>query len=305
MKIINDISEFDTDKKVAIALGKFDGIHLGHIKLLNNILKKKEEGFLSVVFTFDTSASSFFMGKDIKEVTTIAEKRLIFEKMGIDVLYEYPLNDVTASVLPEAFAKDILINGLNMKYICAGEDLSFGYKGLGDVKLLKELSSVYSFELDVIDKLSYKGRDISSTYVREEIAKGNMKVVSELLGHPYSFAGKVSRGFRLGHKLGMPTMNQYPDDSKILPPLGVYYSNVIYKDTVYHGITNIGMRPTVSDTEHISVETFLYDFDMDMYNENIITELLEFKRPEMKFSSVEDLKAQMQKDIMEGRKYHK
>lgn len=303
MDIIKDISKVNIDKKAAVALGKFDGIHLGHLEIINKILEKKSLGYIAMVFTFDISAAGFFKGSPVKEVTTIKEKECIFESMGVDVLVEFPLNKETAATDPVGFITDILVDSLNMKYIVAGDDISFGYKGQGNKELLYKYAPVCGYEVDIIDKLTLEGRDISSTYVREEISKGNMNMVTKLLGHPYSFAGTVKQGFKLGHKLGMPTLNLYPDPEKILPPLGVYYSKVYHKGAMYPGITNIGMRPTVSETDRISVETYLYDFDKDMYGEDIVTELLEFKRPEMKFSSVEDLKAQMNLDILEGKKY--
>ena len=300
MQIIETLKELNIEENTAIAIGKFDGIHEGHKKLLEKVVEKKKAGLKAVVFTFDIQAASFFGGADIKEITTKEEKRFIFEELGVDVLIEFPLNKETAATPPDVFIKDILVDKLSMKYICAGDDVSFGAMGKGDAKLLLSDSNRFGYEVEIIDKITYKDREISATYIREEINKGNMEEVTCLLGHPYSFDGEVKRGFQLGHKLGMPTLNLYPDERKILPPLGVYFSKVIYKGCEYKGITNIGMRPTVSDTERISVETYLYDFDMDMYGEKITTLLLKFKRPEMKFSDVAALKAQMEKDIQEG-----
>lgn len=305
MIIIKDLNELNIDKKTAIALGKFDGIHIGHKKLIESIVALKNKGFLSLVFTFDIQAASFFGGKEIKEITTIAEKRVIFENMGVDILVEFPLNEKTAATMPEEFIKDILIKKLNMGYIIASYDISFGYKGMGNAALLERFSKEYEYEVNIIDKVMYLDKEISSTLIREKIEEGNMEAVSKLLGHPYSFASRVSTGQRLGHKLGMPTMNQYPDEAKILPPFGVYYSNVIYEGLVYPGITNIGIRPTVSDNMKVSVETYLYDFDKDMYGVMIETELLSYKRKEMKFGSKEELVKQMSIDLADGRAYHK
>ena len=220
MKIITE-EEFHIDERTAVAIGKFDGIHQGHVFLLRHILDMKEKGLKSAVFTFDVSAASFFQDKEIKEITTREEKRMIFEKAGVDYLIEYPLNDKTAKTSAVDFIKKILIGMMNMKYIAAGDDLSFGYKGSGNVDLLLKASEEYGFETRVIDKLKYGLRDISSSYVREEIEKGNMDTVEKLLGHPYGFAGTVEQGFKLGRNLGFPTMNLYPDEEKILPPMGV------------------------------------------------------------------------------------
>lgn len=304
MRIIQDTTEFHIDGRSAVALGKFDGIHRGHQALLSHILEQKKNGILAVVFTFHPSAAAFFGRGECGELTTRMEKRQYFEELGIDVLVEFPLNTETAAITAEDFVTDILKKRMNAAYIAAGEDVSFGYKGLGRRELLTHMSEEMDFQVEIIDKVYYAEREISSTYVREEVEKGNMETVEALLGRNYSIRGCVEQGNRLGRRLGMPTLNLYPEEEKLLPPKGVYYSKVLYQGCVYPGITNIGKKPTVNDTEKISVETYLYDFDKDMYGREIITELLCFKRPEQKFSDVRMLKEQMEKDIEEGRNYH-
>lgn len=304
MRIIQDTTEFYIEKRSAVALGKFDGIHKGHEALLSHILKQKETGLLAVVFTFHPSAAVFFGKEGQGELTTRMEKRRFFEKLGIDVLVEFPLNAVTAAIPAEDFIKRILKKNMNAAYIAAGGDVSFGYKGMGRRELLEDLSKELDYQVEIIDKVYYKEREISSTYVREEVEKGNMELAGELLGRNYSIAGCVEQGNHLGRRLGMPTLNLYPEEEKLLPPKGVYYSRVLYAGCSYPGITNIGKKPTVSNAETISVETFLYDFDKDMYGKEIVTELLHFKRPEQKFSDIQELKLQMERDIAEGRSYH-
>lgn len=304
MRIIQDTTEFYIEKRSAVALGKFDGIHKGHEALLSLILKQKEKGLLAVVFTFHPSAAVFFGKEGQGELTTRMEKRSFFEKLGIDVLVEFPLNAITAAIPAEDFIKGILKKNMNAAYIAAGGDVSFGYKGMGRRELLEDLSKELDYQVEIIDKVYYKEREISSTYVREEVEKGNMELAGELLGRNYSIAGCVEQGNHLGRRLGMPTLNLYPEEEKLLPPKGVYYSRVLYAGCSYPGITNIGKKPTVSNAETISVETFLYDFDKDMYGKEIVTELLHFKRPEQKFSDIQELKLQMERDIAEGRIYH-
>lgn len=304
MRIIQDTTEFYIEKRSAVALGKFDGIHKGHEALLSHILKQKETGLLAVVFTFHPSAAVFFGKEGQGELTTRMEKRRFFEKLGIDVLVEFPLNAVTAAIPAEDFIKRILKKNMNAAYIAAGGDVSFGYKGMGRRELLEDLSKELDYQVEIIDKVYYKEREISSTYVREEVEKGNMELAGELLGRNYSIAGCVEQGNHLGRRLGMPTLNLYPEEEKLLPPKGVYYSRVLYAGCSYPGITNIGKKPTVSNAETISVETFLYDFDKDMYGKEIVTELLHFKRPEQKFSDIQELKLQMERDVAEGRSYH-
>ena len=304
MKIIHDTTEFQIEQKSAIAIGKFDGIHEGHRELLCHVLEQKQRGMQAVVFTFHPSAATFFGQVSGAELTTRYEKRKLFQEMGIDVLVEFPLNKDTAAMSPEAFVKDILVHQMNAGYIAAGADLSFGYRGQGDKELLISLSMTYNYQVQIIDKVYFQEREISSTYVREEVEKGNMEKTARLLGRYYSVEGKVEEGNRLGRRMGMPTLNLYPDREKLLPPWGVYFSRVRFEGGTYPGITNIGRKPTVNASDTISVETYLYDFDKDMYGKEIVTELLQFKRPEQKFKDVQELKKQMEKDILEGQQFH-
>lgn len=301
MRIISGSTDFVLEGKSAVAIGKFDGIHRGHLALMNHILEQKNEGMQAVVFTFDPPATVFFGRGGEKELTTLAEKRRFFESLGIDVLIEFPLNKETAAIEAEDFVKEILVKQIQAAYIAAGTDLSFGYKGLGDSVLLSALGEQFGYRVEIIDKLFFEEREISSTYVREEVLLGNMETVRGLMGRPYSITGKVEQGKKLGRTLGMPTVNLYPPEGKLLPRKGVYFSETRCNGMTYKSITNIGLKPTVNDTPAISVESYLYDFQGDLYGEEIETFLLAFKRPEMKFDSVDALKAQMLADVEEGR----
>lgn len=305
MRIIHDTTEFQIERAAAVAIGKFDGLHRGHQKLLSHILGKKEKGLLSVVFTFHPSAAVFFGQSAGEELTTRQEKRKFFEKMGVDVLIEFPLNKETAATGPQEFVGRYLAGQMRTAYLAAGEDITFGYRGQGNRALLEKLSGVFGYEVKVIEKMREGSREISSTYVREEVEKGHMDMVKRLLGRYYSFEGTVEEGRKLGRRLGMPTINLYPPKEKLLPPKGVYFSRVYVQEAEYPGITNIGRKPTVNDTDAVSVETYLYDFQGDMYGKEIVTELLQFKRPEQKFPDVEALKAQMEADIRQGQAFHR
>ena len=297
MQIITRLDELNINDKTAIAIGKFDGIHLGHKKLLKLILDQKQDGLKATVFTFEPSPEEFFVGHPVKQLFTRNEKRKAFEEMGIDILVEFPLTAVTAATPPEDFVKTILVEDLKADYIAAGTDVSFGDKGRGDQYLLKNMSKELGFELCLIDKVMLDGEEVSSTRVRNQVADGEIPMAKRLLGSDYSVSGIVEHGNHLGSTIGVPTVNILPPAGKLLPPFGVYSSNVVIDGQIYKGMTNIGRKPTVSSAGQVGVETYIYDFDQDVYGKTIEVRLLEFRRPEMKFDSVEQLKTQMEKDI--------
>ncbi len=305
MQIIKETTEFMLPGKSAVAIGKFDGIHLGHQKLLEKITEQKKNGLLAVVFTFSPAPEAFFSGKETKGLMSIEEKRAAFKKAGIDILIEFPLNKETAATEPERFVEEYLVGKLKAAFIAAGTDLSFGKKGAGDAALLKRMAESSGYRVELIEKVSVAGEEVSSTIVREAVENGDMEKAQALLGVPYSINGIVSHGRKLGRKMGMPTLNLLPAEEKLLPPNGVYYSRVLLAGKRYPGISNVGYKPTVSDTCVMGVETYLYAFDEDAYGREITVELLGFKRPEMKFEGTEALKEQVQRDIEEGAAFHK
>ena len=299
MHIIENTTEFQLDRPGAVAIGKFDGIHLGHQKLIQKIIEQKAKGYLATVFTFDTSAAAFFGGEE-KELTTREEKRIVFEKRGVDVLIEFPLNRETAATEPVEFVQRYLVSQMQAAYICAGTDLSFGRRGAGNYELLQQYADSYGYQVELIDKVRMDGEEVSSTRVREAVRTGKMEAAARMLGTPYSVSGTVEHGRRLGRTIGMPTANLLPEQDKLLPPNGVYYSKVLMGGRIYRSITNIGCKPTVSENHIMGVETYLDDVAGDIYGKDITVQLLAFRRPEMKFDGVDILKAQMQKDIAAG-----
>lgn len=303
MEVICEKTDFYIEGESAVAIGKFDGIHRGHQELLSHILQQKKQGRKAVVFTFFPSATVFFGKKNEKELTTREEKRQLFEELGIDVLVEFPLNQQTAATSPEDFVTEILLKQMNMVFLAAGEDVSFGKGGKGNRELLSRMAKEQGFQLEIIKKVFEKEREISSTYVREEVENGNMEQAARLLGRYYSFGGVVENGNHLGRTMGTPTVNIYPPEEKLLPPRGVYVSRILLAGRTYYGITNIGKKPTVQQKETISVETYLYDFAEDVYGQEILVELLTFQRHEKKFDSIIELHAQIEKDVQKGREY--
>ena len=297
MQIIKNTTDFILDGSYCVAIGKFDGIHKGHQYLLKCIEEYRKDGYKIVVFTFDPSPSAFFSKEEYKGLTTLPEKRRIFEKLGVDVLVEYPLNDDTAAISPEDFIEDVLIDKMHVKCVVCGSDFSFGDKGRGNVELLKAYGCRRGFEVRVCEKVKCDGIEISSSLIRKEVESGQMEMVTKHIGAHYSFTGKVVSGRQLARKLGMPTVNIIPSDDKLLPPFGVYEAIISYAGEHYRGITNVGVKPTVTDEHKPVVETYIFDFGEDIYDKEIVVNLVSMVRPEKKFDSVDELKEQIKADI--------
>lgn len=307
MIYISDTRDFKIEEPTVVTIGKFDGRHKGHQKLLREMLRmKREYGLATAVFTFSTAPVALIQDRPQTVITTNQERRNNMEKMGIDYLVEYPFSKEVAHLPPEEFVSHILLGQMNAKAIVVGTDCGFGYQRAGNAKLLRELAPKYGYILEVIDKAREDNRDISSTYIKEELDMGAIEKANELLGEPYAIHGTVVHGNHIGGAvLGFPTVNILPPPEKHLPPFGVYVSRVLIDGTYYGGITNIGKKPTVEGEYPVGVETFVFDFDRDIYGENIEVQLLHFERPEQKFASLEELKRQLEKDKEYGLRYLK
>lgn len=304
MEYIKNTTDFRIDENTAVSLGKFDGIHRGHARLLEYLKEKKKEGLKTVAFTFDIPPKWSLENAGQKVLTTNEEKAGLFLEHGIDYLIECPFTPAVRQMKPEDFV-EMMVARLHIKSLVVGRDFCFGHNRKGDYRLLQKLAGQYGYEAKVVDKLACGGRDISSTFVRDEIMAGRMEQANHLLGYRYFVRGIVVHGRELGGQvLGIPTANLMPPEEKLLPPFGVY----VTKTTVYGtetrsfgGVTNVGRKPTIEGTNPVGIETHLLDFKGTLYGTGIKVEFLSFVRPERKFDSLEELKRQMQKDISDSR----
>lgn len=277
----------------AVTLGKFDGVHRGHQKLVEKILKQKEEGAKAVLFAFVASSQM---------ILTAEERERLLEKMGLDVLLECPLDDRIRHMKAEAFVKEILVGDLQASYVAVGEDFRFGFERKGTPGLLTELGRKYGFAVEILPKEMQGSRKISSTYIREELRRGRMEKVAVLLGRNFSVEGIVEHGRGMGHKFLFPTVNLVPSAGKLMPPNGVYVTISRFGERVFRGITNVGYKPTVGE-KFLGVETYLFDCDEDLYGQECVVEFLKYQRPEQKFASFEALRSQMNNDVANGKRY--
>ncbi len=298
MRIITGTREFQIEEPTVVTIGKFDGRHKGHQKLLREMTKFREQyGYRLAVFTFDMAPAGVVTGKQMTVITTNQERRSHMERIGVDYLVEYPFDQEAAHTLPEDFIVRILAGQMNMKAIVAGPDCKFGYKGAGNAELLRKMSAEYGYQTVIIEKEQDDHRDISSTYVREELDLGHIEKVNDLLGEPYAIHGIVVHGNHIGGSiLGFPTANIQPPAEKHLPRFGVYVSRVLVENRCYAGVSNIGRKPTIEGDYPVGVETFILGLEEDLYGKNIEIQLLTFVRPEQKFASIEELRERIRLD---------
>ncbi len=302
MKYIRNTVDFQIEEDTVISLGKFDGIHRGHELLMERLAEKKREGLKAAIFTFDIPPRRNVQHVEAKVLTTNEEKMHIFEEMGIDYLIECPFTEEVMHMEPEDFIR-MLVERLHVKCIVAGEDFRFGHNRRGDYRMLQEYAGKLGYEALILKKMKEDARDISSTFVREEIAAGNIEKANHLLGYRYFVKGMVKHGNQIGRTIGIPTINLIPPEEKLLPPFGVYVSEVVIGEERYQGVTNVGCKPTIEGNNPVGVETYLLDFHENVYDRIVTVEFISKIRAEHKFENIEALKEQMENDIAYAEAY--
>ena len=303
MRYINRPEEYEDGRESAVTFGKFDGLHKGHQKLVKKVQNLgSEEGINSIVCAFDMRPLWTGTGRTVRMLMSGGERRAHLDGKT-DVLLEWPFDREFGRVRAEDFIRDIIGGLFHARYVVVGTDFQFGYEKRGDIRMLKQYEDRYRYRLIVIEKERYDGRVISSSYIKEVLKQGDVKLAAKLLGYAYGVTGQVEHGKRLGRTLGFPTLNVKWPGEKIILPRGVYASEVLVDGRWYHAISNVGVKPTVSEDERVLIESFLYDYDGDAYGKTVSVRLLEFRRPEQKFDSLRQLKACIDQDIEYGRNF--
>jgi riboflavin kinase/FMN adenylyltransferase len=303
MKLYRSFKKINTLKNSVVSIGMFDGVHLGHASVINRVIAiAKEKNIKSIIITFSNSPVSYFSKDNIDlQITTSKEKIELFRKTQLDYLFVIEFNDYIANLIPSTFMNDILISLFKVSYMVFGYDNHFGKNREGTFKYITENFKDIKAELIIASK---KDRiTISSTRIKEEIVNGYIINANKLLGHPYNISGKVVKGMQLGRKLGFPTANiTYDNNEKILPKNGVYYTVTIIKEKKYISITNIGIKPSVQESNCISIETHILNFNQSIYGQNITIVFIDRIRNEIKFNHINDLIDQITKDVSTVRK---
>src|SRR5574344_17785 len=296
LKIITNINDLQLNN-TAIAIGKFDGIHKGHRLLVEELLNFKAKGYLATIFTFSKTPNEIIRHSYEKSILTKEEKYMYYENMGIDVIVKYTTSDELLGMNKEEFLSKILVGKLGIKAIVCGNDFKFGHNRTGDTVYLEQMSKKYGYTSIIIDKLKDHNSDISSTRIRSLIAKGQIEEVNRLLGYSYNIIGQVVHGNEIGRTINFPTANIIPNPNKLLPPNGVYFTKVNIDGTEYDGITNIGKKPTVSNTDTISVETNILNYNGNLYGKILCIEFFHYHREEKRFVDIDELKKQISMDV--------
>lgn len=303
MLMIINTKDFELPESIVV-FGNFDGVHKGHQMLINEaIYKETLTGYKTAFFTFEPHPLSVVTGKEPKDILfTPDEKKSVVKAMGIDYYIEYPFTMDVARMQPEVFIEEVIYKKLHAKYVIVGEDYRFGSKRAGDVELLKALGAQYGYQIIAFPKLCKGDRVYSSTWLRESVKEGDLETFDELSGRAFRVTGIVEHGRELGRTIGFPTANVPTPKYKILPPNGVYASFTTVKGTRYRSITNVGIKPNSSADEMV-VETYILEFDEMIYGEEIMIEMVQHIRDEVKLESMEHLKSLIESDMIKLKAY--
>lgn len=298
MKVIENYKNFKESKKSIVTIGTFDGVHLGHQKIIEQLVATaKRENCHSVLLTFFPHPRMVIQKDNgIQLIHTIQERIEVLEKTGLDYLIVHPFDTEFSRLTAFDFVRTVLVNHLNTAELVIGYDHRFGKNREGNFEQLEEYSHMYDFKVNEIPALDVNDISVSSTKIRKALQEGDIKKANKYLGHAFVISGTVVSGKRLGNTIGFPTANlEVAESYKLIPKKGAYLVRAFLNNEWVYGMMNIGVRPTVKGDSQ-TIETHFFDFESDLYGKQIQLELLDFLRDEQKFDSVDSLKDQLSKD---------
>lgn len=294
MKITTRLEDIQENHPCSLALGAFDGLHRGHMAVIHAAVRQDMD---AGVFTFTAGP------KGTSAVLTPEDKVLLLEQAGIQRLYRMDFESLR-HMEPERFFQEILLEKCHAARLCCGEDFRFGRNAAGDVSLLSALCERAGVELEILPPVMEDGEKISSTLIRSALERGDIPLANRLLGRPFGFSLPVVHGNHIGHTLGTPTINQALPDGFVQPRFGVYAAWCLAEGKYYHGVANIGVKPTVG-SDCVLAETWMPDFSGDLYGKPVRLFLLEFLRPEQKFPSLDALRDEIRKNARQAEEISK
>ena len=303
MRVYYQVNDFRSSCQPAVSVGIFDGVHLGHAEIIHSLTSyAKKTHCESAIVTFHPHPRLVLNAQgQIMLLQTIEEKLLRFEQLGVDVVLVTPFTREFAQMSPTDFIKDILVEKMHVGHIVTGYDHFFGQHRQGNIELLNEMGFRFGFSVEELNPINNNSKPISSSAIRKALIDGDIMDATEMLGYNYSISGLVASGNKIGRNIGYPTANLKPADiHKLIPAQGVYATLVKINGLTYKGMTNIGYRPTV-DSENMTIEMNIFDFDQDIYDQNITIIFIDRIRNEKKFSSLGNLQMQLANDKIVAR----
>jgi riboflavin kinase/FMN adenylyltransferase len=303
MQLIRGLNNLKKQSSCVLTIGNFDGVHTGHQEIIKRLVAKAHELKIpSLVISFSVTPESYF-GRPKARLSSLRDKYLFLKSMGVDKHLLIRFNDSFSQTSATSFVENILVGKLKVRHCFIGDDFRFGKDRVGSYELLKMLSKPNNFIAEKVGRVSFEKQRVSSSAVRRCLASGNFSMAEKLLGRAFAISGRVSHGDKKGRTIGFPTIN-IGIRRRLSPVLGVFNVLVEINKEAYHGVCNVGKRPTVGG-EKTLLEVFIFDYKGDLYGERVTIVFKHKSRDEMKFSSFEELKQQITKDVESGKKYFK
>jgi riboflavin kinase/FMN adenylyltransferase len=304
MKIFHGTENANILRPTVLTLGVFDGLHMGHQKIVETVVNRaKELHAIPTAITFDPHPRAVLHPESAPPLLQTLDQRLAaLEVLGIEQTIVIPFSREFASIEAEEFLRDVIYDRLQAKEVYLGRGFAFGKNRAGNIELLRKISAELGFFADEVSEVQLRGQRISSSKIRELLAAGRVNLARGMLGRPYGVEGKIIRGDRRGHTIGFPTANLLPQN-RVIPRTGVYVTATLIGETWRRSITNVGVRPTFGNDLEPSVETYIFDFDGDLYGDVLRVRFLHRIRDERKFSGIDELKAQIERDSRRALNY--
>ncbi|WP_312083930.1 bifunctional riboflavin kinase/FAD synthetase [Epilithonimonas hominis] len=299
MKIIRDLTDYHDKTPLALSLGMFDGVHLGHLSIINTLNKiAKKEHLESAILSFWPHPRKFLNpDDDVKMLNTLEEKLELLEKSGIQNIFLKTFDEEFRNLTGTEFCEQVLIQKLNVKHIIIGHDHTFGKNKSGNFELLKSLSDELGFKVNQLEAIQKNDLNVSSTKIRIALSEGRIKDANGMLGYHYPLTGKVIHGKKLGRTIGYPTANIEVPINKLLPKSGAYIVEVYIDNQFYKGMLSVGTNPTIDDkSKSLHTEVYILDFDQDIYDQQITIKFRDFLHDEIKFEGLEKLIEKLDED---------
>ena len=299
MELIRGLHNLKSLSGCVLTIGNFDGVHVGHQEILKKLVKKAEElGLPSLVISFSVTPETFF-GRPKARINNFRDKHLLLESLGVDKHLLIRFNKSFSELRAAEFVNKVLVEKTGVRYCFVGDDFRFGRGREGNFSMLKKMSLEHNFALQKINGVSIGGLRVSSSEIRKMLTKGDFKSAETFLGRPFSISGKVAHGAQIGRTIGFPTAN-IGIKRRLSPVLGVYSVHIEHRSKTYTGVCNVGRRPTLDGSKTL-LEVFVFDFDQEIYGENVNVIFRQKCRNEIKFGSFDELKKQIEKDVEKSR----